>query len=335
MDPVTHLLSSYALARAMRNRLASPEMAVFLLGGLAPDVDWFWRLGPPLHPLRAYGTAGHSLLGAGALALAVAAAAWAASRRNALPGASFLRLAGAGATGAALHVLLDLCANTGIELFWPFRVTRISWNLAEGFDPILLALLALCAFLPALLSLVSEEIGARKDARAGRGWGVTALLLVMLYLGGRWILRDRAVTLLANARFHSRAPLHWEAFPEGVSLFAWRGMVETEATLEEIEVRVGPGDSFDPDRSRTHFKPDPSPIVDAVAKTSLAGAFRSLARFPVLSIEHTLDGYRTELRDLGGPPLRTPGGAWVARVELDEQGKSRTQELDFVPEKKP
>src|SRR5208282_4060914 len=137
----------------------------------------------PLSPLRAYGTVTHSVAGAGVLAAVIAIGAWFAFRRRAEASPLLSRLLVTGFAAAGLHLLLDLSANTGIELYWPFRAGRIAWNLIGGFDIIPLLLLAVLALFSALFSLITEEIGARKDPRPPRGWPLAALALLVLLLG--------------------------------------------------------------------------------------------------------------------------------------------------------
>jgi hypothetical protein len=271
--------------------------------------------------------------------VAIAAVCWLLVGREAQKQACFLRLVGAGLAAAAAHLLLDLCANTGIALLWPFPAggRRFCWNLSDGLDGFLLAILIFCAFLPALLSLVTEEIGAQSAAgtRPGRAWGVAAILLASLYLGGRALLHDRATSRLSVSRFHDRAALHWAAFPAPGSLFIWRGVVETEATIEEIDVPLREERSFDPDRARSFFKPEPSSVLDAVAATPLARAFTGIARFPTLSIERTAEGYHAELRDIGDSPLHTHTAFYLAAFHLDENGKVLKSDLRMVSAKGP
>jgi len=328
MDPFTHLLASYTLARAGRNRLASPEMAAFLLAGLAPDVDWLWHLPEPLPPLRAYGTVTHSLAGAAALAAAIGVVVWAAGRKR--PSAPpLLRLLAAAFVSAGVHLLLDLCSTTGIELYWPFRAARISWNIAASFDVILLAILAVCALLAALFGLVTEEISGQKDPRPPRGWPVTALALALLYIGARTTLHQRAEMLLADAEYRGKTAMHSAAFPTGASPFTWNGVVETDAFLAEVEVPAGSGRTFAPEFAAVQFKPEPSPVLDAAAGARLARAYTGLARFPLVTLETTGDGTRAELRELGDSALRDRRGEWRAVIELDAQAKVIHQELRY------
>lgn len=333
MDPVTHLLASYTLARAARVRVTSPEMAVFLLAGLAPDLDWLWHLPEPLSPLRAYGTATHSLAGAGALAAVIAFGAWSAVRRRAQASPALSGFLVAAFASAGLHLLLDLSANTGIELYWPFHAARVAWNLTGGFDLILLLLLVVFALIPALLSLITEEIGARRDPRPPRGWPLAAFALLVLLFGARALLHSRAEALLGAADYNGSSPQHWEAFPEGVLPFTWRGVVETDSFLAEVEVPVGVGAPFTPGRAQLRFKPQPSAALGAAAATPLARAYIALARFPLMTITSTPEGQRAELRDLGDSPLRTRSGVWISVIELN--GPLLSWHLRYEPTRAP
>ena len=328
MDLVTHLLAAYTLARAARARMASPEMAVFLLAGLAPNLDWLWHLPAPLSPIRAYGTSTQSLLGAAILAAAVAIGVWIAARRRA-PAPPLPRLLCAALAAAAVHVLLDLCATTGIELYWPFRNVRISWNLIDGYDAILLAILGICALLPVVIGLVTEEIGAASDPRPPRAWPAAALALALLYLGGRAMLHQRAEELLANSMYQGKAARHWAAFPSGVNPLVWRGVVETDSFLAEVEVPLGPGAEFSPENATVHYKPESSPREEAAAAAPLARAYAALARYPSLILTDTAEGAQAQLRELGDSILHSRQGGWIAVIDLDPQAKVVRQELYY------
>lgn len=328
MDPVTHLLASYTLGRAARARISSPQMAVFLLGGTALDIDWLWHLPEPLSPLRAYGTVTHSIAGAAVVAAAIGTGVWTVARRR-QPAPSLARLLGAAFLSAGLHLLLDLCTATGIELYWPARAARVSWNLLSSFDAILITILAVCALLAVLFGLVTEEIGAQKAPRPTRGWPAAALALAMLYIGARIVLHERAEMLLANAEYKGKAALHSAAFASGSSPFSWRGVVETDAFLAEVEVPVGTGRPFVPKAAVVQYKPEPAPQLDAAAAAPLARAYTSLARFPALSLETTAEGTRADLRELGDSPFRDHRGAWHAVIILDGQSHLVHQELRY------
>lgn len=332
MDPVTHLLASYTLARSARARVASPQMAVCLLAGLAPDVDGLWHLPVPLSPMRAYGTAGHSLLAAVVLAAGMATGVWAAARKRAAA-PTLPRLFGGGLAAAALHLLLDAGSPGGIEPWWPFTSTRLAWSVTPVFDVILVGLLTVFALLPLLLSMVKEEIGAHEDAQPSQVWPAAALALLGAWLGARAVLHHRAEAILGAAQYSGLTPLHWAAFPSGASPFAWRGVVETESFLTEADVRLDAARPLDLEGIRPRYKPEPSPLVDAVAGAPLARAYTALARFPVLSIENTPDGTRADLREMGDSLLRSRNGAWIAVIDLDAQSRVARQGLFYLTSK--
>ena len=328
MDPLTQLLAAYTLARAARLRMASPEMAAFLLAGIAPDLDWLWHLPYPLSQVRAFGTATQSLLGAALLAGAIAGAVWFGAR-GLEQAPSLARLLAAASAAAAAHVLLDLCSTTGIELYWPFARARVSWNLVTGLDAILLAILALCALLSVLTGLVSEEIGDARDPRPPRTWPVTALILVLIYLGARAMLHQRAEELLGRADYKGNTARRWEAFPAGANPFAWRGVVETDTFLAELDVPLGPGAEFSAENAALHYKPEPSPQEAAAAGAPLARAYVALARFPSLTLTGSADGTEAQFRELGYSALRSRHGMWLALVELGPDAKVVREELFY------
>ena len=274
-------------------------------------------------------------MGTAALAAIVGCGVWAVARKRKPQVPLLLRLLLAAFVSAGVHLLLDLSSTYGVELYWPFRSTRVSWNLISRFDAILLVILAVCALLAALFGLVTEEIGERKDSRPSRAWPVTALVLALFYFGARAVLHSRAEQLLGDAEFHGAAPRHWAAFPAGSSPFTWHGVVETDSFLVGVEVPVGTGGRFSTGTANLHYKPEPSPLVDAAAAAPLARAYMALARFPVLTLESTPESTHAVLRELGDSAVRTPRGAWNAVIDLDTQSKVAHQELRYEPTRSP
>jgi hypothetical protein len=154
-------------------------------------------------------------------------------------------------------------------------------------------------------------------------------VLLVLVLGARSILHSRAEAVLGAAEYHGSAPRHWAAFPEGVSPFTWRGVVETDFFLAEVEVPVGAGGPFAPERAQLRYKPEASPALDAAAAATLARAYTGLARFPAVTITSAPEGARADLRELGDSLLRTRSGAWTAVIELNSQSKVASQTLHY------
>ena len=310
MEPVTHALASVALAKAGVGRGMRGAVPMLLASGLAADLDWLAYLGGPRAFVSVYRTWSHSLVWTVAIA-AAAAGVYVYMRKNAegqrprFRTAFLVCLAGAG-----LHLLLDLGNPYGVKLLWPFSEKWFAWDLLTPVDPWLLFLLAAGLLLPALFRLVTEEIGA-KSKRVGRGAAV-ALVLAALYLGGRWMLHERAQALLMVRMYHGAIPMAAGAFPQAASPFNWDGVVVTENTIEEVTVPLGPGGEFDPDRSRTYFKPEATPQLEAALGSEVAKRFVAYARFPLASVERIEEGWRVTLRD-----VRFANGLAGRGVELE------------------
>ena len=124
------------------------------------------------------------------------------------------------------HILLDFTNNYGVRPFWPFSERWISWDIVFIVEPVLLVVLTLGLILPALFSLINEEIGARNKARChakGRLAATLALLAVFAYWGLRDFEHRRAVAALQARTYQGADALRVSAYPycgQSVSL-AW------------------------------------------------------------------------------------------------------------------
>lgn len=333
MDPLTHALTSFALVRAVLPRPAKGATLLVVIAGVAPDLDVLSHLAGPSAGLRFGGAVTHSVLGAAALAALLAFTFRAWERKRPGDGRSFLSALGWATLGIAAHLLLDFTNSYGLAWLWPFRMTRTAWDITLLLDPILLSVLLFTLLLPGLFRLIGEEIGAHTEGRAGRGWAITALAFLAIFCGARFLLHERAVTLLGASRYHDRAPLHVGAFADSANPFHWLGVVETDASIEEVEVTVGPDADFNPGRSRTYYKPEASPALDAAREAPAAARFLSLARFPSASVEHTAEGSSVTFRDIGFSPLRDARGYYFAGADLDAQGRVVQEEIGYRRER--
>jgi membrane-bound metal-dependent hydrolase YbcI (DUF457 family) len=329
MEPVTHALTSLALARSgfdKTTRLATP---ILVVSSLAADLDLASYAGGAGAFLRTHRALGHSLVGSSILAVFVAAAFCFFTRRSEKGSLEFRRVLLLCALGAAVHLLLDLLTSDGAQLFWPFHKQRYAWDFVAEVDPWILVLLASGLLVPALLRLVSEEIGERKKGRGPQRGAIVALALLALYLGGRGVLHAEAVNLLLSREYHGAVPLGAGAYPSPSSVVTWRGVVATSDTFEVVDVPLGPGGYFDPDHSRTYYKPEASPVLEAARRTRTAQELVVLADFPLAILEPSESGYHFELRDLRFPSDRASFGEVIAIVELDHQLRVTRQDLRF------
>jgi hypothetical protein len=315
---------------------------MLVASGVAADLDYASYLGGPGMFLRFHRTLLHSLPGSALLACAIAAAFCSLDRKRSRkssteytddPSAPRLRFAPALSVcvvGAGAHLLLDVGGGIGIQLLWPFRAGWRSWDLLTNLDPWILILLLAGLLLPELLRLVSEEIGDRKKGARGRLGAIIALLFLFAYVGARASLHNRALDLLLSREYHGRTPLAAGAFPAASTPFSWRGVVGTEDTVEELEVSLLPGAEFDPDRSRTLYKPQPSPALDAGQRTAAATRFLAYARFPFASVAQSDEGYRFELRDLRFPSGGSSPDNIIFLVDLSGSLRITSQEFRYA-----
>jgi inner membrane protein len=329
VEPITHALTSLALSRAGLNRTTHLATPILVVAGLAPDLDILFSVKPRASLLWS-GALTHSLVGASGVALVVALVFWRFGRKQAGGGLRFRTALGLAAIGVAAHLLLDCFGVFGPRLFWPFSARAFAACFVDWIDPWILLFLLAGLLLPALFGLIGEEIGERKKSQGPRRGALVALVLVTLFLGGRGILHQRAVALLLSRDYHGAPPLAAAAFPSAASPLGWRGVVVTPNTLDEIEVPLGPGGYFDPDRSVTRFKPEPSPALDAAQQSETARTFLRYAQLPLASLDRLEGGYRVELRDLRWPFASRSRFNVVAVIELDGNLRVTRQELRFA-----
>ena len=332
MEPVTHALMSLLLARAGQKHLPRFGTAMLIVSGVAADLDYLSYFGGASAFLRFRRAVLHSLLGSAVLACIVASLFYLFDRNRPQKASApsplrFLPALAICAVGICAHVLLDLASGIGVRLLWPFRHGWTAWDLITNLDPWILVILVLGIFLPELFRLVSEEIGERKKGPCGQGAAVIALLFLLLYLGARADLHNRAIDLLNSREYHGSPPLAVGAFPISVSPFRWRGVISTDNTIQEAEISLGPGPQFDPDRTITHYKPQASAALDAAQNMETAKRFLVYARFPLATLEQSDNGHRLSMRDVRFASNDASPDNIIAIVQLDPSLKVISQVL--------
>jgi membrane-bound metal-dependent hydrolase YbcI (DUF457 family) len=344
VEPFTHAFTSLALAQGGKQRLPRFGTAMLIVSGLAPDLDYASYFAGPGAFLRFHRTALHSVTGAAVAACVIAGAFCVLDRRmpvkktaqtKTLAPLTFGAAVATCAIGAAGHMVLDLASGVGVQLLWPFHPHWSAWDLATNFDPWILLLLIAGLLLPLLFRLVNEEVGDRKRGRGGSRAAIMTLLLVAVYLGARADLHSRAIDLLLSREYHGRIPLEAGAFPLSSTPFGWRGIAVTDNTNEVVQVSLGPGEEFDPNRSVTHYKPEDSPALDAGQKTATAQRFLKYARFPFASVERIENGYRVEVHDLRFASDDTEPADIFVRVDLNSSLQIQSEGFRYASSPNP
>lgn len=338
MGPVTNALTSLALARAGQTRLPRYGMAILVVASVAPDLDYVSYFGGPAAFLRFHRAVLHSVVGAAFVAVVTAVVFLAIDRRrsrgNNRPGAKpplrFWAALIAAAVGVVAHELLDVASGVGVVLLWPFRVERYAWYLLTNVDIWILVVLAAGLLIPELLRLVSDEIGERRKRVRGRFAAILALVIFAAYVGARALLHGRAIDLVMSSDYQLRTPLTADAFPVNSAPLDWDGVAATDATLEEIRVSLAPGAHFNPERSRTIYKPQDSPAVRAGEAAADTQLYLKYARFPLAKVSQLEDGYRFEVHDLqfAGGDLSIENT--FVRVDLNSRLQVVRQDIFFA-----
>lgn len=295
-----------------------------LVAGTIADLDLLSAFFGPATYFAARRTYTHSLLGTVVVILLIAFFSFFLNRKRSLPvWTLFLPLAAA----ATFHVVLDVFQSEGVALLWPFRPARFAMDWLPTIDPWILAILVAGILLPELIRLVTSEIGAKDKAPRGRNGAIVALCFVLIYSGARALLHTGSLAALEAHSYQGESARNVGSFPYALSIFTWRGVVETRSLLCTADVPAGPGRHFDPEASECLHKPEPSPALDAAQRTHTAKAYLRTAPFPRALVAKSADGYEVVIRSMRDLAENESHHRIAARILLDANLTVSDQEL--------
>lgn len=339
MEPFTHAFTSIALSQTARNRLPRFGMLMLVAGGVAPDIDSIGYAISPGAFFHMHRVVFHSILGAIVLSCLLAYAfleldkkvPWDNPQKKRPATVTFRVALIFCAIGVAGHIALDVVSTVGVALFWPFYGKFFGTDLVLNLDFWMLSILVLGLLLPLLIRVVNEEIGAGKKKPSGVSRSaIVTFVLLGTYLGGRAVLRARAVHLLLYRDYHGREADSAQAYPTLTSPFVWRGVVNTDDTMEVITVPVLNPDDFENDRSVSYFKPPDSPDLKKAQATAAVRHYLLYAREPLAVQDRREDDYRVEIRDLRfATDDRSPENLNV-RVQFDSLLRERYEKYVYA-----
>jgi membrane-bound metal-dependent hydrolase YbcI (DUF457 family) len=327
MDPLTHALASYTLQRAAFPRLARTATLAVVLAGTIADADFLSAYFGPSTYLTFNRTYFHSFLATLAFALLATLPFFFLKPKSTVNPISRATIFFASFAAALLHLALDACQTSGVQLLWPFSPRRFALDWLPSLDLWLLTILLAGILLPLLAGLVTEEIGARRKGPRGRPGAILAFVAFALYLGARIVFHGNAIAALESRAYRGELPRRVAAFAESSSPFRWRGMVETERAFHDVEVPVGPGADFDPGSAITTYKPELSPALDAAHNAPLARRFLQVARFPKATVGRSPEGFHVLLHDLPTALDVGPASRVFAVIDTDPSGKILSEGL--------
>jgi inner membrane protein len=323
LEPITHFLTGACLGRAGLNRKTALATATVTLAAEAPDLDVVSRFRGPAFGLAHHRGFTHSFLGLALVSAAVVGfiyLVWHIRGRKVkdpnLP-PRWGMLFGFAYLAGLTHILLDFTNNYGVRPLWPFSERWYSWDIVFIADPVILVLLIAGLVVPALFSLVNDEIGSRRKGPQGRLAAVMALIGVVALWGLRDYEHRRAVNALESRLYQGADPVSASAYPQLWSPFQWNGVVETRSFFATMLVDSNTSDVDPGGAMQIRYKPEETPATLAAKKSYLGRVYLDWAKYPITETETLDQGYIVRFEDLR---FGSPGSArnvLGAGVELD------------------
>jgi inner membrane protein len=225
MDPITHgLLGGIVAQAAVKRKNIRAATAVGFFAAVLPDLDLLIRTSSdPLASVSYHRHFSHALAFIPIGGFIAAVLYWLLRRRRVPFGVA----AWAALVGYGTHGLLDAFTSYGTVLLWPFSEYRVSWDAIPIVYPLYTLLLG------------AGLVGAYKLGAKWPSWA--ALVLTVLFIGGGWLQRDRALEAqrdLAVERGHLRE--RGRVLPAINSLTLWRSLYEAGGLIHVDAIRVAP-----------------------------------------------------------------------------------------------
>jgi hypothetical protein len=169
---------------------------------------------------------------------------------------------------------------------------------------------------PMLMQLVQREIGVA--ATHGQWAARAGLLLLLVFLGAKGVIHQRAVAMLDSFSYEGAPALRVAAFPAplGGNPFQWQGLIETEAyyQMPDLDLLLG---SYDPTAGLRLYKEPRGPALEAALGSEVGVDYARFAQYLHAEVHETPEGYVVEMSDLR---FRRPGRAgFRCTVVLDKQ----------------
>jgi len=315
MDNLTHTLAGVLLARAGLRRLTPQATALCVVAANIPDIDIVTATSP-INYLTYHRHLTHSLLAVpamAALAVGFVALAQRVFRRHG--GISWGRASLVAFVAALTHPLLDLTNTYGVRLWLPFSERWSSWDVLFVVDLWVWAILFAATLGPMLMRLVQREIGVA--ATHGQWAARAGLLLLVVFLGAKGVIHQRAVATLDAFSYEGAPALRVAAFPAplGGNPFQWQGLIETETYFQmpDLDLLLG---SYDPTAGLRLYKEPPGPALEAALGSKIGVDYARFAQYLHAEVHQTPEGYVVEMSDLR---FRRPGRAgFRCTVVLDK-----------------
>lgn len=289
MDNITHSLVGVMLARVGLNRLSPRATLLLLLAANVPDADIITLAGGTTTYMEHHRGWSHAILLLPLIAMLPVLLVRLLEKQP----VSMVRAWIASMVGVASHLALDYITAYGTRLLLPFSGEWLGLDAVNIIDLYIWIVLAIAFSAPLLANLVNSEIGAAR--RGGRGWAAFALAFVVLYSGGRAILRERAIAVQQSYLYSGMSPKRVLVMPTFANPFRWTGYVETGPYWSVHPVDLN--GEFDPSAGKTLFKGPSSPLIEVARGTKPIAVLQNFSKAPLWTFSPSADlANHTEVR---------------------------------------
>lgn len=324
MDNLTHSLTGVLMSRCGLNRGVAGTTLMVVIAANIPDIDAISWAGGTLTYLDYHRGLTHSF----AFVPVMAAAAWAIVRFFGRKPIGWWEYAAA-IVGVISHLLLDFTNIYGIRLLLPFSDRWLRLDMTDLIDPWILAIFFAALAIPALVKLVSDEIGGRKSRGPVKAWAWIAIVLLLGYEGLRYSSHERALAILDSHLYLGDPPVRVTAVPDRLNPFLWRGIVEGEEFVDSVSVDVN--EPFDPNWGHVDYPAESSRYLEIAKQTRAFQIFGNFNQVPFWRLRPEPDGMRVELLDLRFGTPTQPGFMAVAEIEANGHINSSTFQFGAIP----
>jgi len=299
MEPVTHFLTGAVLARTGFNRKTALATAAMTLAAEAADLDVFWRFHGSVGAFAAHRGITHTVWAIPFLAALVTGflCFWRKMWSRVRPPMGGVHekpvrwelIFGYSCIAALTHLWLDYTNNYGVRAFWPLDKTWRALDIVYIVEPVMLVILLAALLLPALLGLVSDEVGARSRNPRGRGMACLAIVMLICLWSYRGIEHHKAIQMIEGASFDGQSAVRVAAFPTHTNPWLWDGLVETKGFYKRVSIDTRSGRVEDPGPQTLLYKPEETAITQAARQTYTGRVYLGWARFPLLETQPSTD----------------------------------------------
>ena len=282
MDNLTHTLTGLMLSRCGLDRGQRDTPAMLMLAANAPDIDAYPFFTDQLDYLEIHRGYTHALAFSPFIALLPIAIVAAFTKQR-----PSLRLWLGSWLVVLSHLVLDWTNVYGIRMLLPFSDRWLRLDITNVVDPVIWLILLVSVAIPAVLGLVSSEIGAGKVGGVRRTWAWIAMVLLLSYEGVRWTSHQRVIDHVNALLWMDEPAQAAYAFPDSFGTLSWRAVVEGEDFFYELPADFS--GNFSMRDGHAEYKIGESPNVDAARTTRTFQVVESFNHVPFWRISPLVD----------------------------------------------